>query len=85
MDSKQSLPWKENTGSCNRKCRGAWVAQSVKHLALDFGSGHGLTVCEFKPRMGLRADSAEPASDSFSLPLSLPLPFLCSLSLSLSK
>ena len=25
--------------------RGAWVAQSVKHLTLDLSSGHDLTVC----------------------------------------
>ena len=29
--------------------RGAWVAQSVKHPALDFGSGHDLTVHELEP------------------------------------
>ena len=28
---------------------GAWVAQLVKHLTLDFGSGHDLAVHEFKP------------------------------------
>ena len=28
---------------------GAWVAQSVEHLTLDFGSGHNLTVHGFKP------------------------------------
>ena len=27
----------------------AWLSQSVKHLTLGFGSGHGLTVPEFKP------------------------------------
>ena len=32
---------------------GAWVAQSVKHLALGFGSGHGLNVHEFKPHIRL--------------------------------
>ena len=63
--------------------RGAWVAQSVEHLALDFSSGHDLTVCEFEPHIGLCADSAEPAWDSLSLPLSLPLPpLICSVSLS---
>ena len=36
---------------------GAWVAQSVK---CDFGSGHDLAVREFKPRVGLCADSSEP-------------------------
>ena len=29
--------------------RGTWVAESVKHLTLDCGSGHDLTVCEFEP------------------------------------
>ena len=29
--------------------RGTWVAQSVKHLTLDFGSGHDLVVCGFEP------------------------------------
>ena len=38
----------------------SWVGQSVKHLTLDFGSGRDHTVCEFEPRMGLRADRAEP-------------------------
>ena len=50
--------------------RGAWVAQSVKRLTLDFGSGHDLTVRGFKPCMGLCADSAE-ACLGFSLSLSL--------------
>ena len=42
------------------------VAQAVKHLAFDFGSGHDLTVCEFKPHVSFWADSAEPAWDSLS-------------------
>ena len=50
---------------------GAWVAQLVKCLTLDFGSGHDLTVCEIRPHLGLCADSTEPAWDSFCL--SLPL------------
>ena len=41
--------------------RGARVAESVKRPSLDFGSGHNLTVREFKPRTGLCPDSAEPA------------------------
>ena len=65
------------------------MVQSVRHLTLDFCSGHDLTVCEFEPHVGLRADNAEPAWDSLSvsLPFSLsPSPVLaCSLSLSLSK
>ena len=66
---------------------GAWVAQSVKRPALDFGSGHDHMVCGFKPRIGLFADSAEPAGNSHSLPFSLPLLHLCVqvCSLSLSK
>ena len=36
-----------------RTSRGAWVAQSVEHQTLDFGSGHDLMVGEFKPCAGL--------------------------------
>ena len=46
--------------------RAAWVAQSVRRPTLNFGSGHDLTLGEFKPRVGLWADSAEPAWDSLS-------------------
>ena len=61
-----------------KSCRwGAWVAQLVEHPTLEFSSGHNLTVCGFKPRIGLRADSMEPAWDSPSL--SLPLPHSCCL------
>ena len=62
---------------------GAWGAQSAKHLTLDFGSGHNLVVHEFKPHIGLCADSAEPAWDSLSTLLSASSPFSLSLSLSL--
>ena len=37
------------------KLWGAWVAQSVKHLTLDFGSGHDLLVHEFEPHVLLCA------------------------------
>ena len=57
------------------------MAQLVKHLTLDFGSGHALMVCEVQPRLGRCSDSAEPAWDSLS-PSLKPLPCLCSLSLS---
>ena len=60
---------------------GIWVAQLVKHLTLDLGSGHDLTAHEFEPHIGLCDGSTEPAWDS--LLLSLPLP--CTLSLSLKK
>ena len=33
------------------------MAQLVKHLTLDFSSGHDHTVCGFTPHIGLRADS----------------------------
>ena len=57
---------------------------SVK--ASNFSSGQDLTVCEFKPCIRLCADSSEPgACFRFCLPLSLPLPNLCSVSLCLSK
>ena len=53
---------------------GAWVAQPVKRLTLHLGSGGDLMVREIEPRVGLCADSLEPAWDSPSLspsPLSL--------------
>ena len=37
------------------------MAQSVKRLTLDFGSGHDLVVPEIKPCVQLCTDSAEPA------------------------
>ena len=44
-----------NTGSHlplrKRQKRGTWVAQLVKCLTLDFGSGHDLTVGEFTTRV----------------------------------
>ena len=30
---------------------GAWLAQSVKHLTLDFGSDHDLRVCKIEPHI----------------------------------
>ena len=57
------------------------VVQSVKSLALDFGSDHDLMVCGIEPHVGLYNDSVEPAWDSLSLSLSLSF----SLTLSLSK
>ena len=50
----------------NKIFRGAWVAQSVKCPTLDLGSGHDLTVREFKPHIRLCTDSVEPAWDSVS-------------------
>ena len=53
--------------------RGAWVAQSFKHLTLDFSSGLDLTVCRFEPHIGLCTDHVEPAWDSPSPYLSFSL------------
>ena len=36
----------------NKIFGGAWVAQSVKHLTLDFGSGHDLRVMRLSPSLG---------------------------------
>ena len=41
--------------------KGTWVAQSLKHPTLDFGSGHDLMVREIKSRFGLWTDNTEPA------------------------
>ena len=35
------------------------MAQSVRHLTLDFGSGRDLMVYEIKPHIGFCADSVE--------------------------
>ena len=63
---------------------GCLGGSSVKRLALDFGSGHGLTVREFEPRVGLCAGGVDPAWDSLSPSVSAPT-CACSLFLSLSK
>ena len=70
-----------------QKLRGARMAQSVKRLTLDFGSGHDLTVCELEPASG-----SEPTARGLLgiVSLSLPLPLLAhmsapSLPLSLSQ
>ena len=49
------------------------MGQSVKHLTLDFPSGHDLLVCEIEPRVGFCAGSTEPAWDSLSPSVSLCL------------
>ena len=49
---------------------GTWVAQSVKHLTSDFGSGHDLTIRGIELHVGLCTDSVEPAWDSLSPSLS---------------
>ena len=63
------------------KKRGAWVAQQVKQLTPDSGSGHDLMILRPSPALG-SALSMEPAWDSLSL--SAP-PLLCSLKLNKEK
>ena len=46
--------------------QGAWVAQSVDHPTLGFGSGHDLMVREIKSRVRVLDDSKEPTGDSLS-------------------
>ena len=67
-DANGAISWKDALSG------GAWVAASVKHPTLDFGSGQDLMAREFEPRVGLCADSSEPgaASDSVSPSLSAP-------------
>ena len=50
------------------------MARLVEYLTLDFDSGHDLTGREFEPCIGLKADGAESAWNSF--PLSAPAPLV---------
>ena len=59
------------------------MAQSVKHLTLDFGSGHELMVCEFEPCVVFCTDSMELAWKSLSPFLSAPPSLVLTLFLSL--
>ena len=62
------------------------MGQPVKHLTLDFGSGHDLTVHEMKPHIELCADSGEPVWNYVSaLPTLLSLMHACALSLKINK
>ena len=38
----------------------AWVAQSVEHLILDFGSGHDVRVVRLRPVLGLEEEMKMP-------------------------
>ena len=60
--------------------RGAWVAQSVKRLTLDFGSGHGLTVHETGAALMVQS-----LLGILSLPLCLSLARALALALSRSR
>ena len=88
MEHSQSSDWRE-IFNFKRRLRDAWVAQLVKHLILDFDSGHDVKVCEIEPHIGLCADSVEPPWDPLSVSLSFcfspTCAYLCALSLSLSK
>ena len=55
---------------------GTWVAQSVKRLALDLGSGHDLTVCEIKPCVSLYVLTVWRLFGILFLPLFLASPLL---------
>ena len=61
------------------------MAQSVKCLILDFGSGHILRVGETEPYIELYARNTKPSWDSLSLFPSLCPCLMSALSLSLSK
>ena len=50
------------------------MAQSVKHLTLGFTLAHDLIVCGIEPCVELCIDSVEPAWNSLSPSLSVPLP-----------
>ena len=82
---------KHNEFSCMFKKVSNWGAGVVKHLTLNFSSGHDLTVHEIKPQEGIHTNSAKSAWDSLSLSLSPSLsaspPLLCihSLSLKINK
>ena len=61
------------------------MAQPVKQLTPDVGSGHDLTVHEIEHFMDLYSERTEPAWDCVFLPLSLPLPRSHVFSLSQNK
>ena len=74
-------PW--GGGERHREWEGLWHLGGSVSIVCHFGLGHGLTVCEFKPRVGLCADSSEPgACFGFCVSLSLPLPHSLPVSLS---
>ena len=60
VPSPLTLPYTGNTRKMPSG-RGAWVALQVRCLTLGLGSGQDLTVHEFEPRIGLCANSAQPA------------------------
>ena len=51
------------------------MAQSIKHLTLDFGSGHDLKVMRSSPMSGSALGGGGPL-ENLSFPLPLPLTLL---------
>ena len=74
--------WRVREDGLHTSPRGTWVAQSVKRLTLDFGSGHYLTVHEFASGSVLTVQSL---LGILSLPLSASLSLSLSLSLKINK
>ena len=62
----------------------AWVAPSIKHPTLDFGSDHDLMVCGIELHVRLCADSVELAWDSLSPSLCSSRLRMCSLPLKIN-
>ena len=69
----------------NAEGRGTWVAQSVKHLTSAQVMMSQFVISSPTPGSVLTAQSLEPVSDPVSPSLSLPLPHLRSLSLTLKN
>ena len=64
---------------------GTWVTEWVKRPTRGFSSGQDLIARGFEPRVRLCSNGTEPAGDSLSPPLSLPLPYSHCLCLSQNK
>ena len=70
--SNPTVYWVSFNGAETKAVKGGvWVAQSVKRVTPDFGSGHDLMVREFEPHFRLRTGSVEPGQDSLSPSLSV--------------
>ena len=70
-----TLTFSKSLIKCHLPGLPGWLSRLVERQTLRFGSSRDLTVHGIKPRVGLCADSTEPAWDS---PSPLSLPFLCS-------
>ena len=56
-----------------KRFRGTWVAQLVKHLTLDFGSGHDPRALGLSSGIRFCAELGACLDETFSLSLSLSL------------